>query len=263
MNINVLVADKGWILERYAKELKKRLNYVTVGDSSNKRYDLTYFINYGIVKNTNSSYTAALFTHIEESLPANKQLFYETAKKVDICISLSQKYANILRKINKSTFVIPHGTDPKYYQPKLILGFVGRFYDYTDRKGKILLDALSKLDYVEIKYATGEIKNKDLPDKFYNGIDYTIITSKYEGGPMCLIESLAVGKEVIAPKDIGMVSEFHRGIYHYKNSDIVSLKKTIDRLYQRKLMLHRQVSHLTWDRFAAEHDKVFRKYIYK
>lgn len=261
MKVNILTQDRGWILERYAKELEKRLKYVTINDNSNKEYDLTYFINYAIAKPVNSKKTAALFTHIEKAVPQLKEKFFQTAKEVDICISLCKKYEKIIKNINPNTFVISHGIDINIYKLTLTLGFVGRFYDYTDRKGKDLLKKIEKLKFVKVLYATGNIKNSELPEKFYNKIDYTIITSKYEGGPMCLIESLALGIKVIAPSDVGMVLEFKKGIHRYRNSNYRSLKKTLIKLYKKKMELYNQVSKRTWDNFASKHDKIFKKYI--
>jgi glycosyltransferase involved in cell wall biosynthesis len=126
------------------------------------------------------------------------------------------------------------------------------------RKGKELLYKVKELDFVELRLTEGTLKEEELPN-FYRQLDYILIASKYEGGPMCLMEGLACGVPIIAPIDVGQVSDFSKGIYHYENSNFDSLKSLLENIYERKNELRHQVEHLTWDRCAEEHDKLFNK----
>ena len=93
----------------------------------------------------------------------------------------------------------------------------------------MIIVKILKLNFIELRTTEGELPN------FYRELDYVIVTSKYEGGPICLIEGLACGIPIIAPQDVGMVSEFKKGIHHHKNSDFESLKKLLQKLYKKKL----------------------------
>ena len=75
---------------------------------------------------------------------------------------------------------------------------------------------------------------------------------------MCVPESLACGIPVIAPPNVGVISEYDKGVINYRNGDFESLKAVLVQLYQKKLNLSQSVEHLTWDNFAARHDKLFR-----
>ena len=44
--VHIVLADEGWILERYAREIEKRLGYVTVSKTPEPGALINYYINY-------------------------------------------------------------------------------------------------------------------------------------------------------------------------------------------------------------------------
>ncbi len=263
MKVNIITHQDGWILDKFAKELQNRLPYVVLNKKNFNSYDINYYVNYCLFKGKSSKIDIAWFTHVEENIPSLKKKFFDVANQVDYCVCHAKKYADILiRSGIKNVKQIVPGIDTKLYSSKLILGYVGRFYKYTNRKNRKLLEKLLKLDFIELRTTEGGYSEEELPN-FYRQLDYVIIPSRIEGGPMCLLEGLACGIPIIAPKNVGMVSEFKQGIHHYKNSNIVSLKKLLKKLYNEKLKLRKQVEHLTWARFAREHDVLFKKILKK
>jgi len=264
--VNVICPTDGWILNRMGIELKQRLPYVALNAPNKNNYEINYYINHSTFKEASMRVDIAFFAHVEEDNPILRDRFFKVADSVQACVCHSNKYAQILKKYGKrNVTVITPGVDSAF-KPKLILGFIGRSYRNwsiekwrTDRKGERLLDELKKLDYVELRVTDGKLPAGELPN-FYRELDYVIIASKYEAGPMCLIESLACGIEVIAPKDVGMVAEFKEGIHHYENSDFNSLNRLLNELYKNKITIRSQVEQYTWDRFASEHNKFFKNY---
>ena len=257
----ISVFDKTGIVE-FAKELNKRLDYVTINAPLNKNhFKINYYFPYNAFKEKSKNLDIAWFTHVEEYSESEKRIFFENAKKLNFCVCHSKKYEKILRdKGVKNVVTINPGVDLGSFKPKLILGFIGRFYSYSKRKGENLISQIKTIPFVELRCTEGKIPESEMPN-FYRQLDYVLIASKYEGGPMCLVEGLACGVHIIAPKDVGMVSEFEKGIYHYKNSDFESLKNLLEKLYKKKLELREQVEHMTWDKFAEEHDKLFKRLI--
>lgn len=108
----------------------------------------------------------------------------------------------------------------------MVLGFVGRFSTYGFRKGADLLQQVNDLDFVELAVTDGDVAQDALP-AFYRSLDYILVTSRYEGGPMCLLEGLACGKKIICPLDIGFADMFTEGVIPYA--------KVILRLYAKFL----------------------------
>lgn len=262
MKVNV-IAPTRWILGSVAKELESRLSYVTITakhkfKKPSNEFDINYYINYQIFKEKSDKIDVALFTHLEESVPINVDWFFNHSKQVDYCVTMSKKYEDILRGTGITNVkTINLGIDLNFYKPKIIIGFVGKECR-SRRKGSSLLKKINDIDFVDLRQTNGKLLREELPN-FYRQLDYVIIASKIEGGPMCLIEGLACGIPIIAPKDVGKVAEFNKGIYHYENSNFKSLKNLLKRLYRKKLSLREQVLSMTHDKCAEDHDKLFRK----
>src|SRR5260370_23582582 len=127
------------------------------------------------------------FAHREEAGE-----FLDRARRMDFCVCMSRKYENWLldQDVPKVT-CIPMGYDSFRYRPRLVLGVVG-LLDHP-RKGRHLVEAVRTLPFVEVLTSEGRMSLEQLPD-FYQRLDYVLIPATVEGGPMCLLEGLAMGK---------------------------------------------------------------------
>lgn len=249
--------DRLWILDRIVKELLDRLDYIYCYDEI-KAADINYYVNWHAFRKKTDGIDVAFFTHFEDG---QKEDFVSVAGQVDYAVCMSKKYKNFLEDCGMSNVsVIRVGVDTDFFVPKLILGYVGGLY--SNRKGLDLLDSLSQLDWVELRLTNGKLPYKELPN-FYRQLDYVIVPSLHEGGPMSLIEGLSCGIPVIAPKDVGAVQEYNEGIIHYDKGNFSSLESVLRRLYEKKLELRRQIEEQTWDNFAKKHDELFKSLILK
>jgi len=269
--LNIICPNDGWILEKIANELFKKLNGSKLYYSNdNKLYiedgplddpkAINYYINYYLFKKKSSGIDIAFFTHYEEDEQNRKltEYFFHVAKQVDYSIFMSSKYEKICKNICKLSSVIIPGVDEKY-KSKLNLGIVGRSYDHTSRKNPILYDNLSKIEWLNIEYTQGKISEEEMPN-FYNRQDYILVLSKVEGGPMCVLESLAMGKKIIFPKDVGFGEMFSDGLFFYEKDNFVSLINILEKLFTDKKNLADLVRSYTWEYFAAEHNKIFSSF---
>jgi len=264
--INVKVQPDGWILEKMAKRLTE-LPGVTLSPSINNDASVNYFFNYHQFESTNTP-TAAWFTHIEERIPASVNLFWEVAEAVDICIFHSDLYRDIVqRKMPlKNCLTISPGVDFDLYSPrKLRVGVVGRGYPESGRKNEELLreiiSAHQDIDWIVTGVNWGlesmELSDSELPD-IYRSLDFLLITSHYEGGPMSALEALASGVQVIAP-EIGWVPELPHISYEVGNFH--QLNAILEQLKSPRSRLRSQISHRTWDSFVAKHDLLFDRFL--
>ena len=250
--------EPGWVLENFAKQLQQRLPYVVL-QKPLKDFSINYFMPYYLLKRGPWK-AGAWFTH-EEEAPELKEKFRAGVKAADFCIVQAKQYISTVKGYgNKNVKQIVPGVSLDRYKPKIVLGHVGRMYTSTNRKNPAMLKFVSELPYVELKCTDGKIKEKHLP-AFYNSLDAVFIPSTIEGGPMCLYEGLACGKPIIAPFGVGAVNEYVKGIIGYVKNDKKSAAKAIRRLLLERKELRQQVADHTWDRFASEHDKVFRKFV--
>jgi glycosyltransferase involved in cell wall biosynthesis len=265
MKINIICPET-WILNKIAYQLHIKINNSVMNNQDIDKFDINYYINYNLFEKKSKAFDIGWFTHIDEDNEELKNKFFWAASMVDYCICHSRRYEKILKQkgFRNKVITITPGID-EIYKPKLVLGFIGRSYSNhtnpkykTDRKGLDLLEKIQKNDFIELKMTLGEVPDSKMVD-FYRQLDYVIITSKFEGGPMCLIEGLSCGIPIIAPNNVGMVSEFDKGIYCYDRENINSLFKLLDKLYFKKIQLKRQVEKFTWDNFAIKHKQLFEK----
>jgi len=160
-----------------------------------------------------------------------------TIKQADALISVSNKDLELIRnrfKLSKSkmTYFVPNGIDINKYQREKVkqreyITFIGRlsYIKGIDIFISIIRDLYKKdKDLNFLIVGDGPLRNlvegakKDLPIKYYKSYPYAkisdiynmskvlLLTSRFEGLPTTILESLACGTPVIA-SDVGGVSE--------------------------------------------------------
>jgi glycosyltransferase involved in cell wall biosynthesis len=100
------------------------------------------------------------------------------------------------------------------------------------------------------------VSDDELPD-LYRGLDYLLVTSSYEGGPMSALEAIASGVPVISP-EIGWMPELPH--ISYEVGDLDQLNKILENLSSPLHELRRSVSARTWDNFINQHRTLFSQF---
>ena len=155
--------------------------------------------------------------------------------------------------------VIRPGVDLDVFTPRVKIGVVGRTYA-CGRKGEALVRDVLDMPGIEWHF-TGSgwplpsraLKDADMP-AFYREMDYILVPSLYEGGPMSVIEALACGTKVIAPP-IGWVPDFPH--IEFRTGDAADLRRVLAAVIDEKLALRHSVEAVTWDNFASAHHGLF------
>lgn len=186
----IVYPQDGWILERSGKEL------------DGLQLDGTYIINYAYASQYDGEITrpfGAFFTHRE---PKTQKLFDEIAKRVDYAVCLNVAIAEYLLEVGVPRVdIIRHGYDPRVLKP-IRFGWSGRKYDGV-RKGWDLIERIQQAGYTIV--LSGDF---DAQPTFYKAIDYLLITSRIEGGPVPMIDAIAAGVPVIARQGVGWCDSF-------------------------------------------------------
>jgi glycosyltransferase involved in cell wall biosynthesis len=146
---------------------------------------------------------------------------------------------------------VKYGADDRLLKP-LKFGVVGRVYE-TGRKGEHLAAALRKDGYNVVSWGKGwpvpemfpGSRWETLPD-FYREIDYLIVTSLNEGGPVPVIDAIAAGVPVIAP-DVGWCWSYP--VIPYEVGDLDSLRHVLSKLSNPP----------TWQGWIDDHIELFRR----
>ena len=252
--LQIVAPSDNWILERLADRLASKLPYAELVSTSSmtKETKLAFYVNYALYREPSGLIDVGFFTHLDE-----QHLFLERARRMDHCVCQARKYADwLLSHGVQHVSHIPMGYDSFRFRPKLVLGVVG-LLDHP-RKGRHLVEELRKLPFVEVLTTEGKMPEEELP-AFYQRLDYVLIPATVEGGPMSLSEGLAMGKAVIAPEDVGMVSEFGitEHIRRYPAGNAQALVELVKKCYDEKLNRTRLVRHRTWDTWAEKHHHLF------
>lgn len=260
-NVHVVLSDRGWILEKLARELADRLPYVSFDTAICKPVPIHYYMTYGCRLERVSPIELAFFTHLEQDSNA-AQRFFETAGSVDHCVSMSRQTDSILAGAHiASRSVISPGVDFERFKPALRIAVVGRTY-HTGRKGEHVVAQVMDIPDIEW-FFTGDgwpqpgidLSEGELPG-FYRSMDYLLVPSLNEGGPMPVLEALASGVEVISGP-VGWVGEFPHIEFEIGNAD--SLRRLLLDLREKKFRLRDSVAKMTWDHWAQAHDELFTR----
>lgn len=260
-SVHIVLSDRGWILERLAKELADRLPYVRYGDAPDPSAAIQYYVTYGCRRERVSPVEVALFTHREDDVHAAAR-FDAVARDVEHAVAMSRATMALIETLGvASASCIMPGVDLEHFQPRIKIGVVGRTY-HTGRKGEALVRAVMDVPGIEWHF-TGEgwpgpaehIPESDLP-AFYRAMDYILVPALNEGGPMSVLEALASGTPVIASM-VGWVPEFPH--IPFERGNVESLRNVLEEIRQERLKLREAVEHVTWDRWAEAHDALFRR----
>jgi glycosyltransferase involved in cell wall biosynthesis len=259
--IHIKIADRGWILEKCARAIASCAKNVSYSTDPDPTADLQYYINYSARTRPMAPVEVGFFTHSENETNARRR-YFDTAREVDHCVCMSSRYAEELIESGispeKITTIAP-GVDLQKLQPKIRVGVVGRTY-HTGRKGEALVAEVMDVAGIEWRF-TGSgwprpsvrIAESEMAD-FYNSLDYVLVPSLYEGGPMSVLEGLACGIPIIS-SDVGWVSEYPHIPFETGNAE--SLRNVLTALVAERQVLRDSVLDRTWDRWADEHLKLF------
>jgi glycosyltransferase involved in cell wall biosynthesis len=260
--VHITLSDKGWILEKLAQEIVRRLDYVSVSTQVDSKAPIQYYMTYGRYEKRVSSVEVMLFTHLEEDANVAAH-FFEAAHHCEAAVAMSTATAEILSKAGISSHLILPGVDFEKFKPKIKIAVVGRTY-HTGRKGEAIVNAVQDIEDIEW-FFTGDgwpgpalhLPENELPG-FYRSVDYVLVPALNEGGPMCVLEALACGTPIIGP-DVGWVSNFPH--ISFERGDSASLRSVLLSLLNKKRQICSSVVDMTWENWAEGHDGLFKKLI--
>ncbi len=233
-----------WILRRGALEIQKAYPAVSINGKSRQ---INYSINYAIFRNV-PGVRIGHFTHLEDR-GKFRQRFIETVPLYHYYTVTCNKTAVLLLDFGADRdkiFRIPYGADERMMKTP-VFGVVGRTYP-SGRKGEYLVEHMVADNYDVRAWGKGwpvkSIKTDwDTLPEFYQSLDYLVVTSLNEGGPVPVIDAIAAGVPVIAP-DVGWCFEFP--VIRYKRGDWASLSNVLKRLTNPPM----------WAKWSAAHGNI-------
>lgn len=195
------VEEDGWILRKISDAFAAHLPSTTVSKSPDPKADVNFYVNYPLYEGPTKC-DIGFFTHRDRQ-PPESETFDRIAVEVDWCIAMCRQTADLLPP--EKTSIITVGVDPQFHKEEIILGIVGREYA-SKRKRFHWIPKLNEIPGIRILVTEGRYPFEAMPE-FYNSIDYLMVLSDNEGGPIPVLEALAMGKPIIAP-DVGFAWEY-------------------------------------------------------
>jgi len=266
MKVHIVVQLDGWVLERQAREIERRLDYVSVGDQPSRHADINYYMSYALFADK-TKFDMCFFTAYQPDHPTLAKRWVDCARECDLAVTAANRYAEQLKEVGvKRIEMITPGFDDKLFYPTLTVGVVGKKDGVTDRKNPELVKKLMEVLPKNVRFVFAGngwpgrcrmLAYEEMP-AFYRRIDVLFLPSKVELSPLPVLEALACGVPVVAP-DIGNLDVLPHT--EYAIDDVESAKKAILKHFEDKKRLWGSVKDYTWENWAKEHDKLFRSII--
>ena len=213
--INFVTEPGRWVLRPICEEFARYLP-ATISTKPDTQAKVNVFVNYALYQSINTK-TVGFFTHREK----DSNSFDQIAQECDWCVAMCNRTAGYLPK--KKTSIIQVWPNSKYIKDKIVFGVVGRQYS-SGRKRFWMAEPLKEIEGIEVRFTNGEIPEEKMTD-FYREIDYLLVLSNNEGGPVPVVEALGMGVPVIAP-NVGFCWSFP--VLRYETQkDLISVIKRL------------------------------------
>lgn len=205
MKLHFVTDGDGWVLDKAAERIAAHLPGSTIGRMPTQDADANIYFPYYRLKQPSGILDAALFTHREvgdnQFGAAGRQRWEAAAALADIKLVMNHAALDLL----PDAVVVPLPADMRFaMQRDVRFGVVGRRY----ASGRKREQWIAELAMPGCKWllTDGEVPDELMP-RFYNEVDYVVVLSEVEGGPMCVKEAILSGRPVIAP-NVGWAWEY-------------------------------------------------------
>ena len=278
MRVGIIHPNSGWILTSIAQKIAEfseifslHTNQIPLDLDAYFYVDIQNCWSNEIKKATPKALHIGMFTHLDKDDITSFRYHWQ---ELDGVVHMCNRYYQVF--LNEMTVIHPGDVSQFKLRP-LILGVAQRG-GFEGKGDGFLQDAWNEglpydlRDHFSIMFKgkgwdtetfkghniyTDENEDYDSYQSFYHTIDYLLIPSLWEGGPMALLEALACGIPVIAA-DVGFVPDFlsksdDKDHHMFVSGDKKGLqdilcKIALSRLFNRRYL----VDYMTWGNYAGQ-----------
>jgi len=208
MKLQVIVSGDGWVLDKHGEMLAGAFG----GDLRKHPKEMpndgiTYLMNYAQGRKLELfdcyGKVVSMLTHHE---PRMNDTWHNACKLSDALVPMSDTTRASITEVKSGAIVqtIPLPVPDYITKRKPRIGIAGiRNPANEHRKGWDLVDRL-RADHPEydITVTGGNLSESDML-AWYRSLDLYLCPSRYEGGPMGVIEAVAMGIDIVAPRGVG------------------------------------------------------------
>ena len=281
MRINVITVDSGWILQKISERIVlegNKLGHEFILSHSPSNYvDCNFYVD---IQNCYSKKTntldIGLFTHVDRD---DMNTVNHSCLTLDYIIHMCNRYYESFKSIyseDKMSVLYPSETNTKLteYKPKIGVFQRGRYegkgfnflmslsdpiiknfrFKFVGKDWDQVVSKLTSMG-VEVEYVTSEDYSKY--PSHYHDVDYVLIPSLWEGGPISVLEALACGKPVIS-SDVGFVGDF-KVDYTYQPNDMGGLVNILKEIIEPIKIRRNSVSEVTYKNYTEGLIKIIKQ----
>ena len=272
MNINVVTVSSGWILQKISERIiaaNKSDFTMTMSHRPSNSFTANFYVD---IQNCYLGKTGVvdvgLFTHLDMD---SVSTLNRRCLTLDFIIHMCQRYYDVFSEFyppEKMTVIHPYEIRPGFDLKKPTIGivqrgfFLGKGYNFmlemcqteVMKKFKFLFVGNHwqgvvdnyKQNGIDVEYYPGE--NYDSYPSIYDRLDYLLIPSLWEGGPMSLTEAYATGTPVIA-SNVGWVPEYDVE-YMFDAGSHSQLSKILESIYLLLENRRKKISGNSYSKYA-------------
>jgi len=250
MNLQVIVSGDGWVLDKHGKLLAEAFGGDLLTEPESMPPDgITYLMNYAQIRKITQiprcGKLVSMLTHFEQSLAG---LWEQACIRSDALVPMSDgAMAHMPIDKHGKTKVIPLPVPDYITKRRPRIGIAGiRNPQNEHRKGWDLVDRLrSDHPEWEIVSTGGNLTEPEML-AWYRSLDVYLCPSRYEGGPMGVLEAAAMGVPIVAPSSVGWcddVAMSYNGIT-YTAGDYSGMVDAIDRTWSYPSMANSMADYI-------------------
>lgn len=282
MKVNVVTVKSGWILQKIAERIVASAPSgaeFSLSHSPRKDVDINFYVDLqNCYRGKSKVKDVGFFTHLDrdsdDHLMKNKHWL-----TCDFIIHMNRRYYERFSKYYPSErMAVLKSIEifPEFSLKKIRLGIVQR--GKYEGKGYHFMLRMAEHDYMKnfefifcgndweevidlyssrgIKCTMVDERYENYP-KVYDSMDYLLIPSLWEGGPMSVPEALAKGVPIIS-SEVGWVPEF--GVeYMYKPDDDQALLEILKKIREPLLERRKKVEQYSMKNYVRDLVEIFEK----
>ena len=273
MKINVVTVNSGWILQKIAERIvlegQKLGHEFILSHNSMNNVDCNFYVDIqNCYHGKTNSLDIGLFTHMDgDNINTVNRNCLSLNHIIHMCTRYYTKFKTIYPE-NKMSVLYPSEVNSRFtnYKPQIGIFQRGKYegkgyyfmlnliknpiiknfkFKFIGKDWEGVVKELQTMG-VEVDYHTSEDYNEY--ENHYHDVDYVLIPSLWEGGPMSLIEGLACGKPIIS-SNVGMVGDFDVD-YVYEPNDIDGLIGILNSIYDPIKKRRDSVECITYENYV-------------
>jgi len=253
----------GELLDSLIRNAPDNIKITKSTDPVDEDNTINYYIVWHLFKKDNRIRKCNKAIDVLFSPHPDDKSFLPTIKEADHNVFMCSKYQKEAIQYGISsdkTSLIFVGIDDMYFDDRLRVFCPAWLHDRGARKGSYIWDIISKLDWLNCYSSEGKL-NKDELLLQYQACDVVLSTGLIEGGPMMILESLALGKTIITPDGVGMADDFKKDLITYNPKDIQSLIRILKNIYNEKMRKTIKYKQFTQLNYVKQHYELFDRLI--